>query len=87
MTSHPLEIACWEVNVKCQQKPSAFPTSFNPPDDTSVAQSVAHTVASLDSRMTAIENRLQALDRLEQFLDKFENNPSAIPKSVLWLSI
>ena len=53
---------------------SAFATSFNPPDEASVAQrSVAETVSSLDSRLTALENRLGTLDRIEALLDKFSN--------------
>ena len=71
---------------KAQARPSAFSTTFNPPDDTSVAQSVAQTVESLDSRMTAIENRLAALDRLEQFLDKFESKPTTSTNTTITAS-
>lgn len=71
---------------KAQARPSSFSTTFNPPDDTSVAQSVAQTVESLDSRMTAIENRLAALDRLEQFLDKFESKPTTSTNTTITAS-
>ena len=52
---------------------SAFATSFNPPEDATVARSVAETVSSLDSRLTALESKLGVLDRMSAFLDRFEN--------------
>ena len=60
-------------NKQAAPRQSAFATTFNPPDDHSVAKSVAETVQSLESRMSAIEDKLQALDRLTAFLDKMEN--------------
>ena len=53
---------------------SAFATTFNPSDEASVAQrSVAETVSSLDSRLTALENRLRTLDRIEALLSNLGN--------------
>ena len=51
---------------------SAFATTFNPPDDGTVAKSVAETVSSLDSRLTALENKLEVLDKMSAFLDRLE---------------
>ena len=64
-------------NKQAAPRQSAFATTFNPPDDHSVAKSVAETVQSLESRMSAIEDKLQALDRLTAFLDKMENGGSS----------
>ena len=51
---------------------SAFATTFNPPDDGTAAKSVAETVSSLDSRLTALEGKLEVLDRMSAFLDRLE---------------
>ena len=64
-------------NKQAAPRQSAFATTFNPPDDHSVAKTVAETVQSLESRMSAIEDKLQALDRLTAFLDKMENGGSS----------
>lgn len=58
---------------------SAFVTTYNPPEDSSVAQhSMAASVTSLESRMTALESKLDILDRMSAFLDRFDkgDNPT-----------
>ena len=57
---------------QAQARASAFSTTFNPPEDATVARSVAETVSSLDSRLTALENKLDVLDRMSAFLDRFD---------------
>ena len=64
-------------NRQAQVRASAFATTFNPPDEGSVAQrSMADTVTSLESRMTALESKLEALDRITAFLDKLDKKTS-----------
>ena len=62
---------------------SAFSTAFNPPEDATVARSVAETVSSLDSSLTALENKLDVLDKMSTFLDRFEGGNKSTTGNVV----